>query len=95
MEGSTDLTMTITRGGIDYVRVILRGRIDQRAAQQLRTQLWAVLNTGARYLTVDFIGVSGCDETVLDVLGWAACQASLQQGWLALDGVNHHIRFPE
>ena len=92
MDGSTDLMMTVVRGGIDYARVALRGRIDQCAAQRLRTQLGALLDSGARYLTVDLTGMNGCDENVLDVLGWAACRAFLQEGWLALDGVNHHIR---
>lgn len=68
-------------------------RIDQHAAQRLRSVLRAVLDSGARYLTVDLAGMNGCDENVLDVLSWAACRASLQEGWLALDGVNHHIRF--
>jgi anti-anti-sigma regulatory factor len=93
VDDSTDLMMTIVRGGIDYARVILRGRIDQHAAQRLRSALHAVLDSGARYLTVDLAGMNGCDENVLDVLSWAACRASLQEGWLALDGVNHHIRF--
>jgi anti-anti-sigma regulatory factor len=92
VDGSTDLMMTVVRGGIDYARVTLRGRIDQCAAQRLRTQLGALLDSGARYLTVDLTGMNGCDENVLDVLGWAACRAFLQEGWLALDGVNHHIR---
>lgn len=93
MEDLTDLVVAIVRGGAGYARVILRGRIDQCAAQRLRTQLGAVLDTGARYLTVDFTEVNGCEEDGLAVLAWAACRASAQQGWLALNGVNHHIRF--
>jgi anti-anti-sigma regulatory factor len=93
VDDSTDLTMTVVRGGIDYARVILRGRIDQHAAQRLRSELCAVLDSGARYLTVDFAGINSCDQNILDVLSWAACRASLQEGWLALDGVDHHIRF--
>jgi hypothetical protein len=42
---------------------------------------------------VDLADANGCDESALDALGWAACRASSQQGWLALTGVNHHLRF--
>lgn len=85
--------MTIVRGGAEYARVILQGRIDHHAAQRLRTQLGGVLDAGARYLTVDLADVNCCDDNLLDVLGWAARRASSQQGWLALTSVNHHIQF--
>ena len=93
MEELAELTMTTARGGAEYVRVTLRGPIDHHGAQRLRSQLGALLDTGARYLTVDLTDVNYCDEDVLDVLSWAASLASSQQGWLALTGVNHHIRF--
>jgi anti-anti-sigma regulatory factor len=73
--------------------VILRGHLDHHAAQRLQTELGAVLDSGARYLTVDFADVHGCDERVLEALGWATGRAFLQQGWLALTGVMHHLRF--
>jgi anti-anti-sigma regulatory factor len=93
VEHSAELTVTIVRGGAGYARVVLRGHLSHHAAQRLRTELGAVLDAGARYLTVDFADVDGCDENVLDVFGWAARRASSQQGWLALTGGNHHLRF--
>lgn len=93
MEHPAELAMTIVRGGAEYVRVTLRGHLDHHAAQRLRTELGAILDTGARYLTVDLADVNGCDESVLYALGWAARRASSQQGWLALTGGNHHLRF--
>lgn len=80
-------------GGCRYARVTLRGDRDPHAVQRVRTELGGVLDTGARYLTVDLAGVNGCDESVLDALGWAARRACAQQGWLALAGVNHHFQF--
>lgn len=93
MEHPAELAMTIGRGGAEYARVTLRGYLDHHAAQRLRTELGAVLDTGARYLTVDLADVNGCDESTLDVLGWVARRACSQQGWLALTGVNHRLRF--
>jgi anti-anti-sigma regulatory factor len=93
MEDSAELTITTVRGGAEYVRVILQGPIDNHGAQRLRSKLGALLDTGARYLTVDLTDVNCCDEGLLDVLSWAAGLAPSQQGWLALTGVNHHIRF--
>ena len=90
---TTDQTITSLRGGGEYVRVTVRGHIDHNAAQRLRTQLGAVLDAGARYLNVDFSEVTCCDGNVLDVLDCAAHRASSQQGWLALTGVRHRIRF--
>lgn len=72
VEHSAELGITIVRGGAGYARVSLDGRLDHHAVQQLRTQLGAVLDAGARYLTVDFSDVDYCDEDLLDVLGWAA-----------------------
>ena len=93
MEHSAEQAITIVRGGAGYARVTVEGHLDHHAAQRLRTQLGAVLDAGARYLTVDLSDVNYCDEHVLDVLGWAACRAFSQQGWLALTGVRHRIRF--
>lgn len=93
VEHPAELTIATVRGGAEYARVILRGYLDHHAGQRLRTELDAVLNTGARYLTVDLTDANGCDESALDALGWAARRASSQQGWLALTGVNHHLRF--
>jgi len=93
VEHSAEQAMTIMRGGAGYARVNLEGHLDHHAAQRLRTQLGAVLDAGARYLTVDLSDVNYCDEHVLDVLGWAASRASSQQGWLALTGGRHRIRF--
>ncbi|MBV9058093.1 MAG: STAS domain-containing protein [Pseudonocardiales bacterium] len=70
----------------------VRGHVDHDAAQRLRTQLGAVLDAGARYLTVDFSDVTYSDGNVLDVLDWAAHRASSQRGWLALTGVHRRIR---
>lgn len=93
MEHSTEVTIATVRGGAEYARVILRGYLDHHSVPRLRTELSAVLDTGARYLTVDLTDVKGCDEGVLDALGWTARRAVSQQGWLALTGVNHHLRF--
>ncbi|MFN2496143.1 MAG: STAS domain-containing protein [Pseudonocardiaceae bacterium] len=93
MEHTTEQTITVARGGADYARVTLQGHLDHHAVQRLRTQLNAVLDTGARYLTVDLSDVNCCDEHVLDLLGWAERRASSQQGWLALTGSHHRIRF--
>lgn len=93
MEHSAELTIGIVRGGAEYARVTVRGHLDLPAALRLQTQLDAALDSGARYLTVDLSGVNGCDENVLDVLGAAARRAASQQGWLALTGGHHHIRF--
>ena len=93
MEHATELSIATVRGGTGYARVILSGYLDDHAGQRLRTELAAVLDSGARYLTVDLADVNGCDESVLDALGWAERRASSQQGWLALTGVNHHLRF--
>lgn len=93
MEHPAEFTIATMRGGAEYARVILRGDLDHHSGPRLRTELSAVLDTGVRYLTVDFADVTGCDEDVLDALEWAARRASAQQGWLALTGVNHHLRF--
>ncbi|MEO7195658.1 MAG: STAS domain-containing protein [Pseudonocardiaceae bacterium] len=93
MEPTAEPTITIVRGGAEYALVALRGPLDHDATQRLRTQLGAVLDTGARYLTVDLSDVTRCDESVLELLGWAARRAASQQGWLALTGGHHHIRF--
>ncbi|HSL07830.1 MAG TPA: hypothetical protein VK887_07600 [Pseudonocardiaceae bacterium] len=86
-------TITIARGGAGYAYITLRGHPDHDGGQRLRTQLGAVLDTGVLYLTVDLSGLACCDELMLDVLDWAACRASSQQGWLALTGGHRHIRF--
>ena len=52
--------VTIGRGGSGYARVALRGHLDHDAAQRLRIQLGVVLDTGARYVTVDLSEVSCC-----------------------------------
>ncbi|MGH3781587.1 MAG: STAS domain-containing protein [Pseudonocardiaceae bacterium] len=93
MEHTAEQTITILRGGADYARVTLWGPLDHHAAQRLQSQLNTVLDTGARYLTVDLSNVTYCDEDVLHVLGWVARRAASQQGWLALSGVDRHIRF--
>ncbi|HET9256875.1 MAG TPA: STAS domain-containing protein [Pseudonocardiaceae bacterium] len=93
MEHLAEFTIATVRGGAEYARVILRGDLDHHSGLRLRTELSAVLDTGVRYLTVDFAGVRGCDEGVLDTLDWAARRAAAQRGWLALTGVNHHLRF--
>jgi len=92
VEHTTDQTITSLWGGGEYVRVTVRGHVDHDAVQRLRTHLGAVLDAGARYLTVDFSDVTYCDGNVLDVLDWAAHRASLQQGWLSLTGVHRRIR---
>lgn len=93
MEHATELMITIVRGGTEYARVTLRGSLDHHAAQQLRTQLGAVLDTGARYMTVDLSDVSCCDETVFDLLGWAERQAFSRRGWLTLNDSHRRIHF--
>ena len=93
MEHAAEQVFTIVRGGGGYARVNLDGHLDHHVARRLRTQLGAVLDAGARYLTVDLSEVDSCDEDVLDVLGWAASRASSQQGWLALTGGRYRLRF--
>jgi anti-anti-sigma regulatory factor len=93
LNAEAELTVTIARGGVEYAYITLRGRPDHHGGQRLRTQLGAVLDTGARYLTVDLSGLPCCDEIMLEILDWAARRASSQQGWLALTGGHHHIRF--
>jgi anti-anti-sigma regulatory factor len=93
LDTAAEQTITIARGGAEYAYITLRGHPAHHAAERLRTQLGAVLNSGARYLTVDLSGLNCCDEILLDVLDWAARQASSQQGWLALAGGHRHIRF--
>jgi hypothetical protein len=92
-------TITVGRGGSEYARVIVRGHLDHDAAQRLRAHLGVVLDTGARFVTVDVSGVrcceqgDCCEETVLEVLCWAARRACAQQGWLSLTGGHPRIRF--
>jgi anti-anti-sigma regulatory factor len=93
LDTAAEQTVTISRGGAEYAYITLQGHPDHHAAERLRTQLSAVLNSGARCLTVDLSGLNCCDESLLDVLEWAARQASSQQGWLALVGGHRHIRF--
>ena len=93
MTHAAEQTITIMRGGSDYAHVTLQGHLDHHAAQRLRTQLDAVLETGARYLTVDLSDVNCCGQNVLDLLCWAERRASLQRGWLVLTGTQRHIRF--
>ncbi|HEU0088907.1 MAG TPA: STAS domain-containing protein [Pseudonocardiaceae bacterium] len=93
MEHITEQTIIIVRGGAEYARLILRGHLDHHAVQRLQTQLGVVLDAGGRYVTVDLSGVTCCDENVLDALRWAERRASSQQGWLALTGGHHLIRF--
>ena len=93
LDTATEQRVTIARGGAEYAYITLRGHPDHHTAERLRTQLGAVLDTGARYLTVDLSGLTCRDDILLDVLDWAARQASLQQGWLALAGGHRHIRF--
>jgi anti-anti-sigma regulatory factor len=93
VEHTAEQTITILRGGAGYARVILRGHTDHHVAQRLRTQLGAVLDAGAQYLTVDLSDLTYCDEIMLDILDWAARRASSQQGWLALTGGHRHFRF--
>lgn len=93
LDTATEQAVTIARGGAEYAYITLRGHPDHHAADRLRAQLGAVLDTGARYLTVDLSDLNCCDEILLDVLDWAARRASSQQGWLALAGGHHHIRF--
>jgi anti-anti-sigma regulatory factor len=85
--------ITMVRGGSEYARLTLQGHLDHHLVQQLRTQLGAVLDTGARYLTVDLSEVNLCDENVLDLLCWAERRACAQQGWLTLTAGHHGIRF--
>jgi anti-anti-sigma regulatory factor len=92
VEHTAEQMIKIVRGGTAYACVTLRGSLDHDATQRLRTQLGAVLDTGARYVTVDLSDVSYCDENVLDLLGWAERRASSQQGWLALTGGHKRIR---
>lgn len=93
MEHTAEQTIIVVRGGAEYARVTLRGHLDHHAAQRLRIQLDAVLDTGARYVTVDLSEVNWCDENVLDSLGWAERRAFSQQGWLALTGGHYRILF--
>ena len=93
LDTAAEQTVTISRGGAEYAYITLQGHPDHHAAERLRTQLGGVLDTGARYLTVDLSGLNCCNEILLDVLDWAARRASSQQGWLALAGGHHHIRF--
>jgi anti-anti-sigma regulatory factor len=93
VEHPVEVTIATVWGGAEYARVILRGHLDHHTGQRLRTELSAVLDTGARYLTVDLTDAHGCEESALEALDWAARRASSQQGWLALTGVNHHLRF--
>ncbi len=93
MERTAELTIAIVRGGAGYAHVTVRGHLDHHAVLRLKTQLGAVLDSGARYLTVDLSDVNGCEENVLEVLGGAARRAASQQGWLAMTGSHRHIRF--
>ena len=93
VEHTTEPMITIVRGGAEYARLTLRGSFDHHAAQRLRTQLGAVLDTGARYLTVDLSDVSCCDENVFDLLGWAERRAFSKRGWLALNDGHRRIQF--
>lgn len=93
VEHTTEQTITIVRGGSDYARVALQGHLDHHSVQRVRTQLGAVLDTGARYLTVDLSDVNLCDENVLDLLCWAERRACAQQGWLTLTAGHHRMQF--
>lgn len=91
VEDTAEQTITIVRGGAEYARVTLRGTLDHHTDQRLRFQLGALLDAGARYLTVDLSEVDGWDENVLDSLGWAERRASSRQGWLALTGGRYRV----
>ena len=93
VEHTAEQMITVVRGGSDYARVALQGHLDHHSVQRVRTQLCAVLDTGARYLTVDLSDVSLCDENVLDLLCWVERRACAQQGWLTLIAGRHRIRF--
>lgn len=96
MEHTAEQTIVIVRGGAGYARVTMRGLLDHHFAQRLQIQLDAVLDTGARYLTVDISEVNFCEENVLDMLDMLRCaerRASSQLGWLALTGGHYRLRF--
>jgi hypothetical protein len=93
LNAEAEHTATSTRGGVGYAYIILHGHSGHDGGQRLRAQLGAILDSGACYLTVDLSDLACCDELMLDVLSWAACRASSQQGWLALAGGHPHIRF--
>lgn len=85
--------ITIGRDGSGYARVSLQDHLDHYGTQGLRIQLGAVLDTGVRYVTVDLSDVDLCNENMLDLLCWVERRVAAQQGWLALTGDHHLIRF--
>jgi anti-anti-sigma regulatory factor len=93
VEHSAEQTITIGRGGSGYDRLTLQGHLDHHGTQRLRTQLDEVLDTGIRHVTVDLSDVDLCDENMLDLLCWVERRVAAQQGWLALTGGHHLIRF--
>lgn len=93
MEHPAEQMITIGRDGSGYARVTLQGHLDHYGTQRLRTQLGAVLDTGVRYVTVDLSDVDLCNENMLDLLCWVERRVAAQQGWLALTGDHHLIRF--
>lgn len=92
VEHTAEQMIKIVRGGTAYAYLTLEGSLDHHALQRLRTRLDAVLDTGARYVTIDLSKVNSCDEDLLALLGWAERRASSQQGWLALIGGHKRLQ---
>jgi len=81
--------ISVASGGLEYARVAVRGRLESKILDQLRAQLGALVDDGARYLTLDLSRVSSCAPELADVLTWADLRAGEKQGWLALTGIKH------
>jgi len=81
--------ISVARGGLEYARVAVRGRLESKILDQLRAQLGGLDDDGARYLTLNLSRVSSCAPELADVLTWADLRAGEKQGWLALTGIKH------
>lgn len=81
--------ITVARGGLEYARIAVWGRLELKILDQLRAQLDALVDDGARYLTLDLSRASWCAPELAELLTWADLRAGEKQGWLALTGIKH------
>lgn len=70
------------------VSVLLRGDLDAPVRDRLREQLATVIDTGARFITVDARGVTGCDPGIIDLLGTIQHRLRRRRGLLTVRGLH-------
>lgn len=69
-------------------RVLMRGDLDGCAHERLSAQLATLLDTGARFITVDATGVTRCDPRIIELLGATHRRLGSRRGLLTLRGLH-------